>query len=296
LTREQDLYDYWPIVRRPPLAWPEGARVAFWVGLNIEHFELERPSTSLFGGTAALKPDPLNYGWRDYGLRVGVWRMIELLDRLGMRASVLLNADVCTRYPEVIAAGVERDWIWCAHGRNNSIFHAGMGADDELAALTAMVDEIEGATGHRPRGWLGPALTETYETPALLGRLGFDYLLDWCNDDQPYPLRVPGRRMISVPYAIELNDITQFVSRSVSGPEFRQMVIDQFDLLYAEGAASGRVMALGLHPWIVNLPFRHRYLVEALEYVGSHDGVWLTTSDDVASWYLEHCYPPDPLP
>jgi allantoinase len=291
MTREQELYDYWPIVRRPPLRWPNGARLAFWIGLNVEHFELERPSTSIFAGTATLKPDPLNYGWRDYGPRVGIWRMIELLDRCGLRASVLLNADACRRYPEIVAAGVERDWAWCAHGKNNSIFHANLRREEELAALAEMVDEIERATGRRPRGWLGPALTETYETPGLLASLGFDYLLDWCNDDQPYPLNVPGRRMISVPYSIELNDITQFVTNGITAPEFRQMIVDQFDVLHAEGAASGRVMALGLHPWIVNQPFRHRYLTEALEYVTSREGVWLATSDEIADWYLAHCYP-----
>jgi allantoinase len=281
---DNQLFDYSPITERPPLAWPDGARVAFYVGLNIEHYQVDRPSTSIFGGTAGLAPDPLNYGWRDYGPRVGVWRLIESLDRLGLRASVLLNSDVCSRYPQIIDAGRERGWAWLAHGRDNSTFEAGMSADEERDYLAEVVDTIEKATGSRPKGWLGPALTETFETPRILAELGLSYVLDWCNDDQPYRLNVDG--MLSVPYSIEVNDVTLFVGKSLSGPDFRQIVIDQFDQLYEDSATSGRVMALCLHPFIVNQPFRHKYLVQALEHIAGHSGVWLTTSDEIAAHYL----------
>jgi peptidoglycan/xylan/chitin deacetylase (PgdA/CDA1 family) len=280
------LYDYSPITTRPKLAWPNGARVAFYVGLNIEHFEVDKPSTSIFGGTAMLVPDPLNFGWRDYSVRVGVWRMMDALDKVGMRASVLLNSDVCEHYPQIIDAGKERNWVWLAHGKNNSIFHTGLNVDDERKALKGMVDTIVRATGHQPKGWLGPALTETFETPRLLRELGLTYVLDWCADDQPFPLNVPG--MMSVPYSIELNDITMFVGKSLTGEGFYQMVVDQFDRLYEEGASSGRVMALCLHPFIINQPFRQKYLERALDYIAGHDDVWLTTSDDIAAHYTKN--------
>lgn len=282
-----ELYDYTPLPARPPLQWPGGARVAFYVGLNIEHYEVDKPSTSIFGGTAMLTPDPLNYGWRDYGPRVGIWRMIESLDRHGLRASVLLNSDVVELYPQIIEAGVARDWVWLAHGQNNSRFQTGMEPEEELAFLTQIVDTVEKGVGRRPKGWLGPALTETFQTPRLLAELGLSYVLDWCADDQSFPLRVPGQQMLSVPYSIELNDITMFVGKSLSGPDFYQMVVDQFDQLYADGETSGRVMALCLHPFIINQPFRHKYLDKALEYIATHDGVWLTTSDDIAEWYAQ---------
>lgn len=277
------LYDYSPIVSRPKLTWPKGARVAFYVGLNIEHYQVDKPSTSIFGGTAGLAPDPLNYGWRDYALRVGIWRLIESLDRHGMRASVLLNSDCCQHYPQVIQAGKERGWAWLAHGKNNSIFQAGMSVDEERQYLTDVVNTISEATGQSIKGWLGPALTETFETPKLLKELGLTYVLDWCADDQPFPLNIPG--MLSVPYSIELNDVTMFLGKSLSGEQFYQMVIDQFDQLYADGAQTGRVMALCLHPFIINQPFRHKYLDKALEYIAKHDGVWLTTSDEIAAHY-----------
>ncbi|MHA6626315.1 polysaccharide deacetylase family protein [Pseudonocardia sichuanensis] len=257
--------------------------MAFYLGLNIEHYQVDKPSTSIFGGTAGLAPDPLNYGWRDYGPRVGIWRMLQSLDRHGVRATALLNSDVCSRYPQIVQAGLERDWAWVAHGRDNSTFQAGMTREEERAYLVEVVDTIEAATGRRPRGWLGPALTETFETPSLLAELGLQYTLDWCNDEQPYELAVPG--MYSVPYSIELNDVSMFVSRSFTGPEFLQAVRDQLDQLYEDSAESGRVMALCVHPFSVSQPFRHRYFDQALEYIAGHEGVWLATSDEILDAY-----------
>ncbi len=286
---ENQLYPYSPIVRRPRIEWPNGARLAFWVGLNVEYYE-DKPSTSIFPGTAQLVPDPLNYGWRDYAPRVGIWRMMDVLDKYGIRASVLLNSDVCQFYPEIIEEGNKRRWAWLAHGKNNSIFEAGMSIDEERRYLTDVVNTIRQGTGRQPRGWLGPALTETFNTPDLLAELGLSYILDWCNDDQPYPIRVKQGRMISVPYSIEVNDIPLFVGKSLSGQDFYQLVVDQFDVLYEEGEKTGRVMALALHPFIVNQPFRHKYLDRALGYIAGHDKVWLTTSDEIADFYLQHHY------
>jgi peptidoglycan/xylan/chitin deacetylase (PgdA/CDA1 family) len=287
---ENQLYDYWPLIRRPRLELPNGAKLAFWIGLNIEHYEIDKPSTSIFGGTAMLQPDPLNYGWRDYAPRVGVWRMMGLLDRYGMRASVLLNSDVCRYYPEIIEEGNKRNWEWLAHGKNNSIFEANMSLEEERAYLTDVVNTLKAGTGKQPRGWLGPALTETFNTPDILAELGVEYILDWCNDDQPYPMHVKQGRMISIPYSIEMNDISLFVGKPLPPQDFYQMVVDQFDVLYEEGASSGRVFCLALHPFVINVPFRHRWLDKALAYITGHDGVWLTTGNEIADWYYQRYY------
>ena len=281
---EQELYRYSPIPERPPLAWPEGKQIAFYVGLNVEHYLIDRPSTSTSMATVTLTPDPMNYGWRDYGVRVGIWRMIELLDELAVPASVLVNSDVCRFYPQIVTAVNERGWAWIAHGQNNSTLEAGMDEQAERSYLTAMVAVIEQATGTRPRGWLGPALTETFATPRLLRELGVRYLLDWCNDDQPYPLRVEG--MISVPYSVELNDISLFVTHAYSGDRYVRMVLDHLDQLLAESATSGRVMALPVHPFVISQPARHRYLREVLEAILARPEVWVTTSDAIAEHYL----------
>ncbi|MDA2810258.1 polysaccharide deacetylase family protein [Nocardiopsis sp. RSe5-2] len=280
---DQQLFDYSPITEREPLQWPGGARVAFYVGLNIEHYPVDAPSTSTFPGTAHLVPDPLNYGWRDYGPRVGFWRLLGALDRHGIRASALLNSEAAVHYPQIIEAGRERDWAWLAHGRNNAVFQQDVDPGEERAYLAEVVGTIERATGRRPRGWMGPALTESFRTPGLLAELGLDYVLDWTNDDRPYRLKVPG--MLSVPYSVELNDIGLFLGKSLSGPDFVRIVEDQVDQLYEDAADGGRVMALALHPFVIGQAFRHKYLDRALEYVANHPGVWLTTSDEIADHY-----------
>ncbi|NIH80292.1 polysaccharide deacetylase family protein [Amycolatopsis viridis] len=278
-----ELFDYQPIVDREPITWPNGARVAFYVGLNIEHFHVDKPSTSIWASTNTLVPDPLNYGWRDYGMRVGIWRVIETLDRYGIRASTLLNSEVAEHYPQVIEAGRARNWAWLAHGQTNSRLHANLEIDEEREILADIVTTIEKASGQRPQGWMGPGLTETMNTPRLLAELGLSYVLDWTNDDQPYRLNVPG--LLSVPYTLEVNDLLMFVTKGFTGPEVLQIIKDQFDQLYADSASSGRVMALALHPFVIGQPFRARYLDEALAYIAGHEGVWLTTSDEIAEHY-----------
>jgi peptidoglycan/xylan/chitin deacetylase (PgdA/CDA1 family) len=277
------LYDYSPIPRRPKLTWPGGARVAFYVGLNLEHYELGKPSTSIFDGTAGLVPDPLNHGWRDYGPRVGIWRLIEALDRHGLRASALLNSDCCARYPQIIEAGKRRGWAWLAHGKNNSTLESGMTAEQERIHLKEVVETISAATEQPIAGWMGPGLSETFETPRILRELGLSYVLDWCADDQPFPLNVPG--LFSIPYSVELNDVNLFLVKGMSGEQFQRAVIDQLEQLYEDSKDSGRVMALALHPFIVNQPFRHKYLERALAHVAGHAGVWLTTSDEIAAHF-----------
>jgi peptidoglycan/xylan/chitin deacetylase (PgdA/CDA1 family) len=278
-------YEYSLITERAPIQWPGGARVAVYVGLNIEHFVLGQPSTSIHPGTANLVPDALNHGWRDYGTRVGIWRTIESLDRHGLRASVLLNSMVARQYPQIIKAGVDRGWAWLAHGSTNSTLHTDLTRDEERAVLTDIVDTIATATGSRPRGWMGPALTETLHTPELLAELGLNYVLDWTNDDQPYPLTVPG--MISVPYSVELNDLLLF-GKGCTGPDFVQIVRDQYDQLRADSARppGGRVLALPLHPFVTGQPFRAKYLDQALAYLAAQPDAWLTTSDEIAAHYL----------
>lgn len=287
---DNSLYDFWPIADRPKIEWPNGAKLAFWLGLNIEHYEVDKPSTSIFPGTAGLAPDPLNYGWRDYGPRVGLWRMADVMETHGVRGSVLLNSDVCLRYPQIIELGNDRNWVWLAHGKNNSIFQAGFTEDEEREYLTEIVNLLTEETGTAPKGWLGPALTETYNTPKLLSDLGLTYLCDWCSDDQPFPLNVADSRMISVPYSIEINDIPLFVGKSLSGDDFYRMVMDQFETLYESASTSGLVMSLAVHPFVTGQPFRLKYLDKILAAVAATSEVWITTSDEIADYYLAHYY------
>ena len=280
-------FDYSPIVARPPLRWPNNARVAFWVAVNVEHFKIDRPGTAMHPFPGII-PDIYNYAWRDYGARVGIWRLMAALDRLGIKAGVLLNSDVCAHYPVIVEECVKRGWEILGHGVTNSQFLAGMSEDQEREVIRTVVRTIQGATGRAPRGWLGPALAETFNTPDLLAEEGIAYVCDWCNDDQPYEMKVRKGRLLSVPYGIELNDIPMFLEFKATPDAFRQAICDQFDQLYAEGAETGRVMCIALHPFIIATPWRIKYLEQALQYILRHKDVWVTLPGEIAEWYAKH--------
>jgi allantoinase len=284
-------YSHWPIQGRPEIGWPGGKRLACYIGLNIEHYEIGRPATSRTTATAGLPFDPLNYGWRDYGARVGFWRTLGLLDKYELPASVLLNADAALRYPEIVKAGVERDWAFLGHGRTNSRLWTGLDIETERRELQRIALELTRATGRAPRGWLGPALTETENTVALLAELGFTYSLDWTADDEPFPMNAPAGKFISVPYSIEINDVPVFVDQGLTPAQFTQMIVDQFEVMHEEAVSRpGAVFCLSLHTFLVGQPFRHKHLAEALMEITGFDDVWYTTSDEIASWYLENYY------
>lgn len=279
--------EYSPIVERGPISWPGGGRIALWVIPNVEHYAIDRPSTSIYPPTSNLAPDVLNYSWRDYGPRVGIWRMMEVLDRHGIRGTVALNSDVCKVNPQIVEEGMKRDWEFMGHGMNNSNLMAGLEEDEERQLIETVLGTIEEATGRRPRGWLSPALTETFNTPDLLAEAGVRYVSDWVNDDQPYPMTVRSGTLVSMPYSIEVNDIPVFLAQGQSGPEFERLLRDQFDVLYQEAANTGKVMSICLHPFLIGLPFRSLYLDRALDHIVSHDDVWLATGGEIADYYIE---------
>jgi peptidoglycan/xylan/chitin deacetylase (PgdA/CDA1 family) len=285
---ENERYPYWPLSERPVIRWPGEARVAFWVIPNVEHFRFDRPTSDPVYDVPV--PDVPSFAQRDYGNRVGVWRLMEVLDRHRLRGTVALNADVCHFYPQIIKAGLERNWEWMGHGITNSQRLSGMDERQERETIQTAVKTIAESTGRAPRGWLGPGLSETHHTPDLLAEAGVTYLADWCVDDQPFPMRVKSGRMISVPYSQELNDLPAFLRKGLSAEQFHQMVCDQFDVLYTEGEGSGRVMALALHPFLSGHPYRAKWLDRALGYISGHERVWLTTGAEIADWYYEHYY------
>jgi len=285
--RDNTRFDYSAIIRRPALRWPNNARVAFWVAVNIEHFKIDRPGTAMHPFPGII-PDIYNYAWRDYGVRVGIWRLMAVLDRLGLKAGVLLNSDVCGHYPVIVEECVKRGWEILGHGMTNSQFLAGMTEDQEREAIRTVIRTIRDATGKAPRGWLGPALAETFNTPDILAEEGIAYVCDWCNDDQPYTMKVRKGQLLSVPYGIELNDIPMFLEFKVTPDGFRRAICDQFDQLYAEGAETGRVMCIALHPFIIATPWRIKYLEQALQHILRHKDVWVTTAGEIADWYTKH--------
>lgn len=280
-------YDYSPIVSRDPLKFPDGARVAVWVVPNIEHFVFDRPSTSIADFTATLVPDVLNYAWRDYGVRVGVWRMIDVMEKNGIRGTVALNSDVCQHYPQIIEATTSLNWEHMGHGKTNSVWINQQPETEERALIREVLDTIGQATGRRPKGWLSPSLTESLNTPDLLAEEGVEYLADWANDEQPYPMRVRKKALLSLPYSIEINDITVFLGNHGTAEEFYSRIVDQFDVMYEEGKTSGRIMSISLHPFLIGHGFRSKYLDLALRHIRSREDVWLATGSEISDWYRQ---------
>ncbi len=279
--RDYGPFPYSPIHTRPKITWPGDARVAVWVVPNIEYFSLqERP-----GGYGAGKvPDVPMWGPRDYGNRVGVFRLMEVMSRLGYRGSVALNSDVCLHHPQIIEAGNALGWEWMGHNKTNTQRLNEVPAEMEGPIIAEALATIERVSGTRPTGWLGSGLQETWNTLDHLIDNCVDYVLDWCNDDQPYEMTLAaGRKILSVPYSHEINDKPAFEKMHVSPGEFRDMICRSFDVLYREGAASGRVMCIAVHPYLTGLSHRIDAFAEALAYIAKHQGVWLPTGAEITA-------------
>jgi peptidoglycan/xylan/chitin deacetylase (PgdA/CDA1 family) len=266
------LFPYTPIVDRAPVQWPNGARVAVWIVPNIEHFHLE------LGPKA---PDVRNYSRRDYGNRVGVWRMMDCLAREGFRGTVALNAEVARHYPRIMEACGQLGWEFMGHGLTNSTVLAGMDRETEAATIAQTKDVIE-AHGARMRGWLGPGLTETWNTLDLLREAGVEYVADWVNDDLPYKMN---NGLYAIPYSLELNDMPLFNMPSISTHDFETRIRETFDVLHEEGETTPRVMCIALHPFLTGVPHRIRALQRALAHIASHDKAWLATGSEIIDAY-----------
>lgn len=286
-------YDFVPIIDRPRLVLPDGARVAVLPYVNLEHFPHDLPGTAIIPGTQGFNPDPLNYGWRDYGNRVGLWRIVDLMDACGMRGTVCLNSDVLREYPRIIEETIARNWAFMGHGANNAPanFLSGIDEQRERQIISGVLDDIRAATGRRTKGWISPFLTHTNNTPRILAELGVEYLCDYTADDHPFPLRVASGSLLAMPYSLELNDVPAFQNVGLSSEAFGDMIVDQFDVLYEEGAENARCMPICLHTFWVGQPNKFKHLRRAFEYIARHKNVWLTTADDVNDWYRQHCMP-----
>ncbi len=287
-----DRFDFVPWNNRPIIKWPSGARVAFWVAPNIEHYEfLPPPNDFRNPWPRTPHPDVMNYAYRDYGNRVGFWRMLEVIDKHNVRCTASLNEAVLEHFPEIRDAMVERNWDYMTHGIYNTIFLTKFTEEEEREFYRDCIETLKKHTGKDLKGMLGPALSSTPRTPDLMAKAGLTYHADWFHDDQPFPLRVPSGRFISMPYSIELNDAPYFGGKSSwEGDDFANMCKRQFDRLYIEGAVNGQVMCIALHPFQIGQPHRIKYLDEIFRYILSHDGVWMTTADEIAQYYIDHYY------
>ncbi|MDB5894747.1 MAG: polysaccharide deacetylase [Rhodoferax sp.] len=290
MKRDPGLYDYLPYRNRPKIEWPGGARVAFWVAPNVEFYELNPPKNPARTAWARPAPDVLNYAYRDYGNRAGFWRMLEAMKRCNVRGSVSLNVAMCEHHPEVIRACADNGWEFYSHGTYNTRYLMGMSEAQERAVIQDSIDTIKNHTGQRLDGWLAPALTYTENTLDLVAEMGLTYVCDLFHDDQPGPVKVKQGRLTSVPYSLEMNDTIAYNVNLVQPRRYADILKRQFDRLYEEGAESGTVMCIPLHPYLVGMPYRMAAFEEALSYITSHDKVWLATGREIAAHFNEHYF------
>ncbi len=282
--------DYSPIIDRPAIKWPNGARVALWVAPNVEHYEYlpdyEEPRNPW---PRTPHPDVQQYAYRDYGNRVGFWRMLEVLDKHGIRCCPSLNLGVLDHYPEIAEAMVSRNWDFMSHGIYNTQYVNTWSEQQERDWYQDQIATLQRHTGKKLKGMFGPHGYSSERSPDLMAEAGLIYHCDWMHDDQPVPIKVKSGKMISVPYSIEVNDGT-LMRKHYEGDYFVEICKAQFDQLYEEGAESGRVMCIATHPYLLGQPHRIKYLDEALGYIMSHDGVWQTTADEIAEYYIANNY------
>lgn len=284
-------YDYRPWRGRPAYEWPGGTRLAVYVGLNLEHFAFGQglgaelaPGANGGGGP---QPDVLNHAWRDYGNRVGAWRMLDLLDELSLPATVLLNSAMYGHAPQLVAAHRARGDEIAGHGRTNSERQSTLDEAAEAALIAEATAAIAAAEGAPPRGWLSPWIAESLVTPDLLAEAGYRYTLNWCADDQPIWMRTRAGRLLAIPYPQEVNDIPAIVARKDGAERFARMIVADFEERLRQVARDGQpqVMGIALHPYLVGQPYRLRALRGALERIAAErDTVWITTAGAI----LEH--------
>ena len=292
---DHDFYEFSPMSTRRPLRWPDGARLAFCVIVNLEYYELQPPDDVITlvrrYGPPRIRPFPdiTRASHREYGNRVGIFGIMKLLDRYGIRATAAMDATIAENYPFLVNEVQKRNWDVIGHGVTaNRIITSEMSEEQERDHIGRCVRAIKNATGEVPSGWFGVEYSESARTPHILAEHGIRYVCDWPNDEQPYAMRVKGGTLYSLPVTTELDDHTALGIRHVPITDYTQFATDTFDLLYREGAHSGRLLVYSIHPWMMGQPYRLKYLDRILAHVTRRKRVWKATGAEIVDWYAQH--------
>ncbi len=283
---DHDRYDWSLLVRRKPVTWPNDARVALWINVALEYFPLDMPGKPFKapGGTVTTYPDLRHYTLREYGNRVGVFRVMEVFDKLGIRkVTAAINSSVAERNPFLIEEANRLGWEVMGHGVDMGKLHyGGQSVDEERALVKQSLESLRKLSGQKVRGWLSPAKSESYNTPDLIAEAGIEYFCDWVNDDMPFPFKTKSGPIIAMPHQHWLSDSTIMLHYKQSGQDFIDQINDQFEVLYNEaGTQGGRILAITIHPWMSGQPHRIKFLEEALAPIMKHKGVWQATGAEI---------------
>lgn len=292
-------YSWSPIINRKPLRFPNGKKLALILTMNCEYWDLTKESAEpYYAGGPPMLPDSLpgnvadypNFTWREYGQRVGVWRLFKLFEDMGAPFSVTINAKTALERPEIIAYVNARGWEIVAHNyeQGELLTRYSFDIDKERALIKATLAVYEKTVGRKAKGWLSSSLRSTSNTPNILAEQGLQFFCDYMNDEQPYLIQTPSGPIVNVPYTIEINDFTFFHRRAMSTWDAARMLKDQFDELYREGGESGRIMSVGLHPHVSGHPHRMPCFREFLTHAKQHPDVWWTTREEISDWYLKN--------
>lgn len=284
-TRPADRTEFSAIVDRPPLKLPDDGRIIVWTIVNLEVWDISRPMARQVIPAPTgqvLLPDVPNWSWHEYGMRVGVWRFFDLYARLGIRPTLSINARVVEDYARVAEQARDAGWEFMGHAWEQMPIHK---VEDQKGMIHRCMDRLETFTGTRPVGWLGPGLTQTWETPELLAEAGVKYIGDWVYDDEPTVISTDNGPLVTLPYSVELNDIPTMIVQHHESGYWKTKCCDQFDRLWQEGAERPRIMAIAIHPYISGQPHRIRYLEEVYDHINSHAGVVHMNGAEIYDWY-----------
>lgn len=289
-SNDPELYDFLSYRKRPKIEWPDGKKVAVWVAPNIEFYELDPPANPFRKSWAKPHPDVVGYSHRDFGNRVGHWRMAEAMERHGFKGSVSLSVAMCQHHPEIIEHANQLGWEFFSHGIYNTRYTYGMDEAQERALIEDSIKTVKEATGQSIRGWLAPALTHTTRTMDLLAEYGMAYTCDLYHDDQPTPLHVKSGKLISIPYSLEINDHYGFFVYNMSPREYADTIIRQYERLAEEGEQSGTVMCIPLHAYLIGQAHRIGPFEEALRHIAQDGRAWITRAADIADHFYANAY------
>ncbi len=294
MLRSHGRYDFITITERQPYEWPNGPRLAIFTALNVEVFPFaEGMGVELAAGQP--QPDVVNYSWRDYGNRVGFWRLMEMLDEFRVPVSMLMNTEMFTHCPQVVSAIRKRGDEIVGHGRTNAERQGTMPEDEERNLIREVADTIRNEVGQAPAGWLGPWVSESFVTLDLLQEAGFKYHLDWAADDQPIWMKTRNGRILSIPYVRPTNDLPMMHRYQISPKDYADMLVDQFDEMLRQSRETPLVFCLSFHPYFAGHAFRITHLRRAYKHImASADKIWMAHTGQIAEHVMK--LPPGVVP
>lgn len=285
---DHDHYDWSPIVERPRLRWPDGARVALGAIVVLDHVDFRPPEGSVPPPGVYHRPLPEYWAFshRQYGLRVGVFRVLDVLEAHGVRPTIAIDALTARNCPYLVGHCMKRGYEIIGHGMAASrMITSRMTEDEERRYIGDSLDAVAQATGSVPRGWLGPEFGESTRTPRLLAEAGVRYVCDWANDEQPYPMKTPAGELYALPLILDLDDVFALRDRRFPVDGYGRHLKQAFDRIYRDAARSGRLLVLTLHPYLIGQPFRIGRLDEALRHIRRRRKVWSATGAEIVDWY-----------